>query len=63
MIDHYRAYIKARSIVENLLLAHASEPTEYSMTFHEQKAKDDLRRLADELGFDLVPRVKQEEAA
>ena len=64
-MDHYMAYIRARSTAENLLLAYAAVPTEYARQFHEEQAAKDLARLADEIGFDLVKRepAKQSEAA
>jgi hypothetical protein len=58
MVDHYRAYLSARKMVEHLLLAHAADPADYAAKYYEKQAVAELTRAAEELGYTLVAKEK-----
>ena len=55
-IEIYRAYLKAVRVSECLLTAYAKEDPA-SAAYYRDDAVDELRKLADELGFELVPKA------
>lgn len=63
-IEYYKAYLKAARVSECLLTAYAKEDTVLA-EYYRLDAIDELRKLADLLGFELVPVAasEQKEAA
>lgn len=59
-IEIYRAYLKAVRVSECLLTAYAKEQHE-SIAYYVNDATDELRKLADHLGFELAPKAISEE--
>lgn len=53
-IEYYRAYLKAARVAECLLTAYAKDEPVLA-EYYRLDAVDDLRKLASELGFELVP--------
>lgn len=61
-IEYYKAYLKAARASECLLTAYAKEDPA-SAEYYRDDAVDELRRLADLLGFRLVPVSSNDRAA
>ena len=61
-IEYYKAYLKAARASECLLTAYAKEDPA-SAEYYRNDAVDELRKLADILGFELVPVVVTKEKA
>ena len=59
-IEIYRAYLKAVRVSECLLTAYAKDDPA-SAEYYRGDAVDELRKLADDLGFELAPKAISEE--
>lgn len=59
-IEIYRAYLKAVRVSECLLIAYAKEDAA-TTAYYLNDATDELRKLADDLGFELAPKAISKE--
>ena len=59
-IEYYKAYLKAVRVSECLLTAYAKEESA-SAEYYRGDAVDELRKLADHLGFELASKAISEE--